>query len=213
MPTLLTARELSLQDPKRFREEYLKWTEYAIDYDWWEWVEEQLKERLSSAGVTVERLEFSVSYSQGDYATFTGRIMVWEWMEATKDGPQNDTTQTYAEKYPALFLAAQDYGDWASVNTWNRRCGARVTYDAHLVGNTGPGGVFSGLDNEAWDELVEEQYSASGLEQAMQDYVDDISRQLYRDLRDEYEHLTSEESFIESCECNDVTFEIEECEA
>jgi hypothetical protein len=47
----------------------------------------------------------------------------------------------------------------------------------------------------------------------MQDYVDDISRQLYRDLRDDYEHMTSEESFIESCECNDITFEIEECEA
>jgi hypothetical protein len=45
--------------------------------------------------------------------------------------------------------------------------------------------------------------------------VDDISRQIYRDLRNEYEHLTSEESFIESCECNDVTFETEdeECEA
>lgn len=139
--------------------------------------------------------------------------MVWEWMEATKDGPQNDTTQTYAEKYPALFLAAQDYGDWASVNTWHRSCNARVTYDAHLVGNTYPEGVFSGLDQEAWDELVEEQVDAAGLEQAMQDYVDDISRQLYRDLRAEYEHLTSEESFIESCECNDVTFEIEECEA
>lgn len=151
---------------------------------------------------------FSLSYSQGDYATFEGRIMVWEWMEATKDGPQ-----TYAEKYPALFLAAQDYGDWASVNTWHRSCNARVTYDAHLVGNTYPEGVFSGLDQEAWDELVEEQVDAAGLEQAMQDYVDDISRQLYRDLRAEYEHLTSEESFIESCECNDVTFEIEECEA
>lgn len=203
-----------MQDPKIFQREYLKWCEYALDYEWWEWAEEQLRERLSSAGVTVERLLFSLSYSQGDYATFEGRIMVWEWMEATKDGPQNDTTQTYAEKYPALFLAAQDYGDWASVNTWNRSCNARVTYDAHLVGNTGPEGVFSGLDQEAWDELVEEQYSASGLEQAMQDYVDDISRQLYRDLCAEYEHLTSEESFIESCECNDVTFEIEEeCEA
>lgn len=207
MPTL-TARELSLQDPKRFQREYLKWTEYAADYEWWEWAEEQLKERLSSAGVTVERLLFSLSYSQGDYATFIGRINLYMWMEATKDGEQ-----TYAEKYPALFLAAQDYGDWASVNTWHRNCGAKVTYDAHLVGNTYPSGMFSALDSEAWDELVEEQYDMAGIEQALQDYVDNISRQLYRDLREEYEHLTSEESFIESCECNDVTFEIEECEA
>jgi hypothetical protein len=206
MPTL-SAQELSQQDPKRFQQEYSKWTEYALDYDWWDYAEEQLKERLAPAGVAVEGVEFSLSYSQGDYATFKGRINISMWMEANKDGEQ-----TYAEKYPALFLAAQDYGDWASVNTWNRRYHASVTYDAHLVGNTGPEGVFSGLDQEAWDELVEEQLDAAGLEKALQDYVDDISRQLYRDLRDEYEHLTSEESFIESCECNDVTFEIEECE-
>ena len=47
------------------------------------------------------------------------------------------------------------------------------------------------------------------IDSVLQAYVDNISHQLYRDLRDEYEHLTSEESFIESCECNDVTFEIE----
>jgi hypothetical protein len=207
MPAI-TARELQSSDPKRFQQEYSKWAQYELDYEWWDYLQDRLKDDLAPAGVTVERLEFSLSYSQGDYATFTGRIMVWEWMEATKDGDQ-----TYAEKYPALSLAAQDCGDWASVNTWHRSCGARVTYDAHLVGNTYPAGIFSALDSEAWDELVEEQVDAAGLEQAMQDYVDNISRQLYRDLRDEHEHLTSEESFIESCECNDVTFEIEECEA
>lgn len=204
----LTAQELSQQDPKRFQQEYSKWTEYALDYDWWDYTQDRLKEDLAPAGVTGARLEFSLSYSQGDYATFTGRINLGMWMEVTKDGEQ-----TYAEKYPALFLAAQDYGDWASVNTWHRRCHASVTYDAHLVGNTAPEGVFSGLDQEAWDELVEEQLDAAGLEEALQGYVHGISHQLYRDLCAEYEHLTSEQSFIESCECNDVTFEIEECEA
>lgn len=206
MPTL-TAKELQAADPKRFQREYLKWTEYALDYDWWDYVHDRLKEDLEPAGVTIERLEFRLSYSQGDYATFIGSIDVGQWMEANKDG-----SQTYAEKYPALYLAVQDYGDYAKVTTW-RESSARIHYDGGVVGNTYPSGMFSALDSEAWDELVEEQYDMAGLEQAMQDYVDDISRQLYRDLREEYEHLTSEESFIESCECNDVTFEIEECEA
>jgi hypothetical protein len=204
----LTARELSLQDPKRFQQDYLKWTEYAIDYDWWDYMEERLREDLAPAGVKVERLQFSLSYSQGDYATFTGYIDVAMWMEATKDGDQ-----TYAEKYPALFLAAQDYGERATVATSHRSCGATVNLDDSYVGNTFPEGVFSGLDQEAWDELVEEQLYEASLEQALQDYVDAISDELYTDLQTEYEHLTSEESFIESCECNDVTFEIEECEA
>jgi hypothetical protein len=78
------------------------------------------------------------------------------------------------------------------------------------VGNTYAAGIFAGLESEAWDELIEDQYASAGLEKALQDYVDDVSRQLYRDLRAEYEHLSSEQSFIESCECNDITFEIEE---
>lgn len=204
MPTL-TAKELSLQHPKRFQQEYLKWTEYAVDYDWWDWTEERLKETLAPAGVRVDRILFSLSYSQSDYATFEGRINIDMWMEATEDGDQ-----TYAEKYPAVHLAARDYGEWASVNTWSRSCNARVNFDGNVIGNTYPTGIFSALDQEAWDELVEEQFYSAGFEQALQDYVDNISRQLYRDLQGEYEHLTSEESFIESCECNDITFEIEE---
>ncbi len=195
-------------DPKRFREEYSKWTEYALDYDWWDYTEERLKEKLEPAGVSNIKLHFSLSYSQGDYVTFEGRIDVHKWMDVTKDGDQ-----TYAEKYPALRLAIEDYGDYASVTTYNRSCVARVNLDGGCIGNTYATGIFAGLEAEAWDELVEEQYDEAGLEQALQDFVDDISQELYTDLRDEYEHLTSEESFIESCECNDVTFEIEECEA
>jgi hypothetical protein len=204
----ITAQELSLQDPKRFQREHLKWTEYNLDYDWWDYIEERLKEKLEPAGVYDVKLHFSLSYSQGDFATFEGRIDVDKWMDVTKDGDQ-----TYAEKYPALRLAVEDYGDYASVTTYNRSCVARVNLDGGCVGNTYAAGIFAGLEPEAWDELVEEQYDSAGLEQALQDYVDAISQELYTDLRDEYEHLTSEESFIESCECNDVTFEIEECEA
>jgi hypothetical protein len=204
----ITAKELQTHDPKRFQQEYSKWCEYALDYDWWYWAEEQLKERLAPAGVRIDRILFSLSYSQGDYATFEGRIDLYQWMEANMYGDQ-----TYAEKFPALHLALQDYGDYATVNTWHRNGGARVNYDANVVGNTYPSGIFSSLEQEAWDELIEEQQDMAGIEQALQDYVDGISRQLYRDLREEYEHLTSKESFIESCECNDITFETEEIEA
>jgi hypothetical protein len=203
----LTARDLQKTDPKRFQKEYLSWTDYGVDYDWWDYMQDRLKENTAIDGVRVERIEFRLSYSQGDYATFTGSIDVAMWMEANTYGGQ-----TYAERFPALYLSARDIGDDALVTTW-RESSARVNYDGNLVGNTYPSGIFSALEQDAWDELIEEQYDMAGLEQALQDYVDNISAELYTDLREEYEHLTSEESFIESCECNDITFEIEECEA
>lgn len=199
----VTAQELQTLDPKRFRQEYLKWTEYAADYDWWDYMQDRLKEKLANRGYEVRRIYFSISYSQGDYAAFEGDIHVAEWMLA----------KGYDQTYPALFLAAKDYGEHASVSTRGRNGSARVSFDGNIVGNTYPAGVFSALEQDAWDELVEEQFTAAGLEDEMQSDVDAECDELYTDLRDEYEHLTSEESFIESCECNDVTFEIEECEA
>lgn len=203
MPTL-TAKELQTHDPKRFQQEYSKWCEYALDYDWWDWAEEQLKERLAPAGVLIDRIYFSLSYSQGDYASFEGSISVDEWM----------VHKGYDETYPALYLAALDYCEFARVSERSSRGGwPRVALDGYIVGNTPPAGIFKDLDPEAWDELIEEQFSAAGMEDEMQSFVEDECRQLYRDLRAEYEHLTSEESFIESCECNGITFETEEIEA
>jgi len=166
-------------------------------------MEDRLKEKLANRGYEVRRIYFSISYSQGDYAAFEGDIHVAEWMLA----------KGYDETYPALFLAAKDYGEYASVSSRGRGGSARVSFDGNIVGNTDPAGVFAGLERDAWDELVEEQFTAAGLEDEMQSDVDAECDELYTDLRDEYEHLTSEESFIESCECNDVTFEIEECTA
>lgn len=202
MPTL-TASELQARDPKRFKKEYESWIEYALDYEWWDYVEANFKSDMADKGVSVSHIYFSLSYSQGDYASFEGGISVDEWM----------VHKGYDETYPALYLAVKDYGEFANVSDRSRGSWPRVNLDGHTIGNTPPSGIFKGLDEESWDELVADQYHAASLEDEMQSDVEAECRKLYRTLRDEYEHLTSEESFIESCECNNITFEIEECEA
>lgn len=166
-------------------------------------MEENFKNDMANKGVSVSRMYFNLSYGQGDYASFEGSISVPEWMKA----------KGYDETYPALYQAAVDYGEWATVSNRSRGSWPRVNLDGNVVGNTDPAGIFKHLDREAWDELVEDQYSSAGLEDEMQSFVEAECRKLYSDLRDEYEHLTSEQSFIESCECNEITFELEECEA
>jgi len=203
----ISAQELLKQDPKRFQEEYWGWVS-NFEYEWWECIEADLIARLEPNGVTVRSIEFSLSYSQGDYASFTGNINVAVWMATAKDGDQ-----TYEQKYPALAIAFEDYGEHAAVSTHHRRCGASVNLDGAVIGNTLPGGVFKLLDNEAWDELIEQQYADADIEAALQAYVDDVSSTLYDDLQTEYEYLTSEDSFIESCECNEILFDLEECTA
>lgn len=195
----VTAKELQTHHQKRFQKEYSKWAEYAPDHDWWEYVEEGFKEDVRPFGVTIgpNDMHFSLGYSQSDYAAFTGRIDIADYMQA----------KGWDVEYPALYLAVKDCGDYATVS--DRRSSARVNYNGACIGNTYPAGVFKNLEQDAWDELIEEQYYAAGLEDELQSYVDEVCNDLYKRLRDEYEHLTSEESFIEHCECNEVTFEIE----
>jgi hypothetical protein len=71
-----------------------------------------------------------------------------------------------------------------------------------------PSGVFSGLDQETWGALVTEQENALGLEDALDTWCTDRGSELYSTLEDAYEYAISEEQFIESCDCNEVTFEI-----
>jgi hypothetical protein len=203
--TTLTAEELRERDPKRFEREYYKWLEYACDHKWWDYIEDQFKSSVADAGVAVNSIGFAVSHSQSDYARFTGTIQVHKWMDANLQGDQ-----TYAEKYPALRLAVEGYGEYAKVDRgYYEHNAARVNLEGNLIGNTYPTGIFENIDPDAWDELVEEQYFSSGLEEAMQSYVDDLCNELYSDLRVEHDGMTSEEAFIESCVCNEVTFEIE----
>ena len=203
--TEVSASDLKTRDPKRFEREYSKWTEHNLDYDWWDSVYEMFKADMAAEGVDVDKMYFSISYSQGDYASFEGTIDVSEWMQRNKDGDQ-----TYAEKYPALFLAVCDYGGHSTASSGWRGSWPSVNWDGACVGNTPPAGIFAMLDSDAWDELVADQYAGAGIEQALQEWVQDKCRELYRQLQEEYEYLNSEESFIESCDCNDVTFEIEE---
>ena len=160
---------------------------------------EGFKEDMRPFGVTVADIQFSVSHSQSDHAVFSGRIDVAEFMHQ----------KGWDATYPALYLAVNDCGDYATVDT-TYRSNARVNYDGGCIGNTYPTGVFKNLEQNAWDELVEEQYSGSGIEDEMQSCVEEWCNDLYQTLREEYEYLTGEQAFIESCECNEITFEIEE---
>lgn len=195
----VTAKELQTHHPKRFQKEYSEWTNYAVGWDWWDCVYEGFREDVRPFGVTIgpNDMQFSLGYSQSDYAAFTGRIDIAQYMHE----------KGWDVEYPALYLAVNDCGDYATVSD-HRAC-SRVNYDGACIGNTYPSGVFKNLDQGAWDELIEEQYYAAGLEDELQSYVDEICDDLHKRLRDEYEYLTSEEAFIDSCECNEVTFEIE----
>jgi hypothetical protein len=204
-----TPEELRSQHPKRFEKEYERWREYAADWDWHEWAEDEIKADMKAHGIEVDRFLWSGFYSQGDGAAFEGRVNLADWMRVTKSNEE----QTFAEKYPALYLACKQDGSYASVRNANRGFYMYVNTEESLWG-TEPCGIFSQLDKDAWDELVNDQYNCAALEEEVRTTCERFMSDFYNTLRDEYENITSEDAFVASCEANDITFEIEgeECE-
>jgi len=196
--------EFRNQHPKKFEKEYQKWTEYAADYDWAEYIQEDFESQMQVQGIKVGKFYWDISYGQGDGASFDGHVMVYQWMEAN---PQ------YIERYPALYIACKQDGTYMNLRTANRGMYMHTSMTEYL-NETQPEGVFGMLDEDAWVELVVTQWDEAGLEDEMKKTCDSFMSDMYYKLRDEYENITSEEAFIESCECNDITFEIEgeECE-
>lgn len=199
----VTAQDLKRIDPHRFAKEYEAWLMYCMDYEWWDCTEQCFTDEMASMGVRVDKIAFSLSCSQGDYASFEGRVDIPKWMAIEKCNNE----QTFAEAYPALYLAVAQDGGYMRISEGYRR--HPDTEYSFWADHTEPDGVFKHLDEEGWVELVEEQEQDADLESNIREWVYARCKDLQSDLQKEYDYLSSEQSFIESCECNDVTFELE----
>ena len=194
----VTAAELLILDGEQFRKEYYRWQGYCMDDSWYEFIESDFKETVEPMGIGVESIQFSGFYCQGSYASFEGRVNVAEYMKHHK----------LDEQYLALYLASRDDGSYIRISPSAH--GNMGTGDSNMWGNqTAPSGVFKDLPQRDWEDLVDSQINEANMEDEVLMWCIDLARDLFKDLQEEYEHQTSEESFIESCECNDITFEIE----
>ena len=197
MPTY-TPEELRTLHPKVFEKEYSAWMEYMPHNDWAEWITDEFKAEMKCEGIHVDNFYWDISYSQGDGANFDGHIQIDEWMEAN---PQ------YMEQYQALYLACEQDGSYIAVRTSHRGHNLQLSFNESWWG-TDPCGIFHLLDKDTWCELVEDQASASGIEDEIRSTCERFMKDLYYKLRDEYEETTSEDAFVESCNCNGVTFDV-----
>lgn len=196
--TTLTAAELKVANPKRFDKEYYRWAGYGLYDEWWEGDYEAFKDRCSRLGIRVDNISFSGFHSQGDGASFRARVCLTMFMEHTK----------LHLEYPALYIAVKNDGSYMMVEPTQNRCMRGGSYEM-WANQTEPEGVFADLDQDTWSDLVDEQDNEAGMEDRVVEFCKQLAADLYSDLNSTYEHLTSEDEFIASCEANDITFETE----
>lgn len=190
----MSLQDMRTKDPKEFQRRYYEWASAGCDhYDWWESTEEFFREDMAPLGLTVDKIHFSLSYGQGDYASVDGTLDMHLWMQAAG----------YGESHLALCLDAKEYAGYWRVSASHRGM-VSVADIRYEPGNTRPSGIFSDLPQDAWDALVLEQYESEDWDKLATEWVRERCEELYRLLRDEYEYLTSEEAFIEWSKDNEI---------
>lgn len=211
--TEFTYEELS---PKA-KETALMWFSETLDYEWWDCTYANAKEDGKEKGFDIEDIRFSGFWSQGDGASWTGRVDLKQFLEhhLKEDNPDH-------HRYFVLQALLDE--DWVEKYVTIDRYGFHYVHSQTMR----EGGVsLSPLDG--LDEDSEERLQADGPLQRANVYqlhvgidtgalVDDLLKwiieearefadKIYADLETEHEHLTSEESLIEGAYANGWRFD------
>ena len=165
-----------------------------VDHDWWDSVYHEFKLDMQTKGITVDDMNFTGFYSQGDGASFTGRIDMIQFLK------EHNLEQEYMG---ATFFAGQ--GElWVDITRGSSLYCHEHSVEATLIEDT-----FNSYDDETRFEVycrMEEVLNSEW--QKLEEEVNEICRSymqdLYRKLRDEYEALITKEAIWETIVANDL---------
>jgi hypothetical protein len=172
--------ELNESAKQKAREWY---SENCLDYEWWDSVFEDAKTIGAMMGIEIDKIYFSGFYSQGDGACFSGKF-------SHKEGSVKAVTE-HAPLDTALHDIAERLEAAHSAN--NFAASGSVSHD----------GYYYHHNCTRWDfEDTRNQASETALELVIKSFM----KWIYKQLRDEYEGLTSNESVDATITSNEYTF-------
>jgi len=191
--------ELKTLNPKRFEKEHMDFLANGPYPDWWDTIEDEFRREMYELDVTVDEITFEgLDWGHAD-ANWSGQIGLAYLMKHTG----------LDERYPALYLAVEHDRSWAYVRLTGRNRNRMEVELQEATRYVMPCGIFSELDEDAWEALIDEQITEADLPSVAEKFAQDKADALLDALQSEWDHISSEEYFIESCEINEVKFEIE----
>ena len=181
--------------------------DYSVEgNDWWEPIIEGFTEDLEDIGMTDIKCEFSGFYSQGDGASFTGKVI--DNNKFLKSVGINLPSVGLGNKAPRKFDTVLDSiadNIYISIERYNSR---------HYHYNTISANVEVDGDNEIELDLglgmvieIDISEICEKIEPIITDWAREKSKELYRDLENDYEELTSDESIASDLELSGYSFD------
>ncbi len=197
-----------------------KYRDINVDtFPWWDSIEENLESDMDALGFTMTKMYFSGFWSQGDGACFEGRMLDWTRFcdkvpEFVRDFPY---LSEYLKDEGANYKVAHS-GHYYHENCTTHEYSSELEYETEQLELRATHGVFGGLDEEnlmrfaLYSKALHEEATSTdtGVYDWLKDYFKDKMRELYRNLEEEYEHLTSDEAVWETIVANELDEELEE---
>ena len=185
--------------------------------DWYEPVYAQYigDKAVEATGMLVENIHYSGFYSQGDGASWTGRINLDDFIQHHVKPEHPD-----AGRYMALLALMQE--EWISVRALiyttsfmyvhsggMRLEGVTITADIDADDNDSVfrQGIFQGAGVNGVARAIDIESLVNDLEEWVLEEAKSLADDIYKALRDEYEHYTSEEYFMELIYINGWRFD------
>lgn len=154
-----------------------------VDHEWYKYTIDDWKERLSEDGYLDADIHFSGFGSQGDGASFTAQMDLVKWISSR---PQYTELLPLIEEGDITAIIKRTSRQYSHKNT----CSAEVEVDYHV-------------------DKTEVNVLASALEDELEEDRIRLCEELYRELGQEYDYLTSDEAVAETITINEYLFTAE----
>ena len=213
--TEFSYKELSAKAQEKARD----WFSSTLDYEWWEHTYTHAKQDGVERGFDIEDIRFSGFWSQGDGASWTGRVDLKQFLEyhLKEDNPEYG-------RYFVLQAILAENNDWVEQHTSVNRRGFHYVHDNTMYLESISYSRLETVEADDEERLQEEGplqradiyqlREGINIEQLMDmlktwvlEEAQAYARQIYKDLESEHDYLTSEESLIEAAESNGWMFD------
>jgi len=177
----------------------------VFDY-WWDWTYDDFKARMADLHIEVDDIRFSGFWSQGDGASFTGYI---------KNNKAFFAAHGLTETYPWITKLMGMGGDYTlSIERTSHHyvhentVGVDLSYTSLFSHHIEQRDDLRSVIAERWDQHLDEEYAS--LAGVVAEIIRGYCHELYKQLEEEYNYLTSDEAVWETIEINELDHTDEE---
>lgn len=154
-----------------------------VDFDWWSDTYSDFRAQMALIGVAVTEMYFTGFWSQGDGACFDGHISSWPlFLEAVAKPELTPASELLVERYHWEHSGRYYHENTVSFEDYN------------LIINNPYSEEDDPLRYAVWEaSYPDPDGPIAAASDDFKEFLRDKMRELYSSLRQEYEHLTSDE--------------------